>query len=74
MTLPTDAQPWMVGNRAINAAMTLPTYTVTTVPSAAMYKNRMIVVSNGNAGQPCLAMSNGTSWLRIPFGAAVAAS
>jgi hypothetical protein len=49
-------------------------YTVATVPSASVYANSIIWVSNGNAGAACLAASNGTNWLRIVPGAAVAAS
>ncbi len=51
------------------------TFTVATLPNAATPSNarRVVFVSNGNAGQPCLAVSNGTNWLRIVFGAAVAA-
>lgn len=67
------------GSKAINAALedlaTLPEMTVaqaTAAGVAAANKNKMIYVSNGAAGQPCLAYSNGTSWLRILLGAAVA--
>lgn len=34
----------------------------------------IIYVSNGDAGSPCLAMSNGTDWLRVVAGAAVSAT
>lgn len=41
-------------------------YTVATVPSAAdSGAGRMIFVSNGAAGQPVLAFSDGTDWLRV---------
>jgi hypothetical protein len=46
-------------------------FTVATVPSAAAYTGHVIYVSNGNSGAPCLAVSNGTNWLRIALGAAV---
>jgi hypothetical protein len=46
-------------------------YTVATVPSAAAFPAHAIHVSNGNSGAPCLAVSNGTDWLRIALGAAV---
>lgn len=74
MSLLNDALPGSVGQRAVNKALTLPTYTVATVPAAANYKDRLIIVSNGAAGQPCIAISNGTSWLRVLLGAAVATS
>ena len=40
---------------------------------AASWLNAVVYCSNGNTGSPCLAVSNGTNWLRIAFGAAVAA-
>jgi hypothetical protein len=56
----------------IPAGILSPTsYTVATVPSAAAYPSHLIHVSNGDSGAPCLAVSNGTNWLRIPLGAAV---
>lgn len=65
-----------VGSRSINAALdaadVLPTYAVASVPGVAANSGKLIYVSNGAAGSPCLAYSNGTSWLRITLGAAVA--
>lgn len=52
----------------------LDSYTVANKPTAASHTGKLIHVSDGDAGNPCLAYSNGTSWLRIVFGAAVAAS
>jgi hypothetical protein len=46
-------------------------YTVATVPSAAAFPAHAIHVSNGDSGAPCLAVSDGTDWLRIALGAAV---
>lgn len=41
-------------------------FTVATVPSAATAgAGRTIFVSNGAAGQPVLAFSDGTNWLRV---------
>lgn len=75
MPLPSDLNKYgKVRGDKINAAATLPTYTVATVPSASENKNRLIAVSNGAAGQPCLAFSNGTAWVRVVFGAAVNAT
>lgn len=59
---------------AITKALSLQPYTVATVPSASANQGRLISVSNGAAGQPCLAYSNGTAWLRVLLGAAVATS
>lgn len=51
-----------------------PTHTVANAPSAAANAGQLICVSNGASGSACLAYSNGTSWLRIALGAAIAAS
>jgi hypothetical protein len=59
---------------AITKALALQPYTVATLPPAAGNVGRLISVSNGAAGQPCLAYSNGTAWLRVLLGAAVAAA
>lgn len=40
---------------------------------AGSWSGSVVYCTNGNAGSPCLAVSNGTNWLRIAFGAAVAA-
>lgn len=67
-----------VGSRSINKALDdvdrLESYTVATVPAASAHTGRMIYVTNGAAGSPSLAYSNGTSWLRILLGAAVSAT
>ena len=67
-----------VGSKSINTALSdvdrLEVYTVATVPAAASHTGKLIYVSNGAAGSPCLAYSNGTSWLRCLLGVAVAAS
>ena len=52
----------------------LKVYAVADVPAAASNTGNLIYCSNGDAGDPCLAVSNGTSWLRIALGIAVAAS
>lgn len=60
----------VVGNVA--GTVTLPTYTVATVPSAATV-GKIIYVSNGLAGAPCIAVANGTNWIS-PAGTPVAAA
>lgn len=40
-------------------------YTVATVPPAGQFKDHMIYVNNGAAGDPCLAVSDGTNWVRM---------
>lgn len=60
----------LTGN--VVGTITVPTYTVATVPSAAT-AGQVIYVSNGLAGAPCLAVANGTNWIS-PAGTAVASS
>lgn len=66
------------GSRSISAALEdaarLDSFTVATVPAAADYTGCLIHVSDGAAGAPCLAYSNGANWLRVLLGAAVAAA
>lgn len=62
------------GFEDVAAGPVLPTYAVAALPAAAANNGRIVRCSNGNAGVACLAVSNGTSWLRVVFGAAVATS
>jgi hypothetical protein len=56
-------------------AIKLPTYTVANAPSAATAgAGTIIYVSNGAAGSPILAFSNGTDWKRSDTGATIAAA
>ena len=59
---------------ALDDAIRADSYTVATLPTASAHTGKLIYVSNGAAGSPCLAYSNGTSWLRITLGTAVAAA
>ncbi len=74
MPLKNDPSFNQVGSASTVKALRLSDYTVATLPSASENAGRLIYVSNGAAGSPCLAYSNGTSWLRILLGAAVATS
>lgn len=58
----------------MQGGITLASYTVATLPAAADNAGKLVYCSNGAAGSPCLAYSNGTSWLQIALGAAVAAA
>jgi hypothetical protein len=59
---------------ALELGPILPVYTVAQLPAAADNDYRVVYCSNGATGSACLAVSNGTNWLRVVFGAAVAAS
>lgn len=63
---------------ALAALSTLKSFTVAQLAALpapiAAYANNLVFCSNGNAGQPCLAYCNGSAWVRIAFGAAVATS
>lgn len=58
----------------VTGAVVLPTYTVAGVPSASANARTLIYVSNGAAGSPVVAFSNGTNWLRCDTLAAISAS
>ena len=58
----------------VTGSVTLPAYTVTTANALATKPiGKVIYVSNGLAGAPCLAVGNGTNWIS-PAGTAIAAS
>ena len=59
---------------SVTGAVTLPTYTVSGAPAAASNARTLIYVSNGAAGSPVVAFSNGTNWLRCDTLAAISAS
>jgi len=59
----------------VTGAITVPTYTVAGAPSAATAgAGSLIYVSNGAAGSPILAFSDGTDWKRSDTGATIAAA
>jgi hypothetical protein len=51
----------------------VPTYTVATAPAATDLAGTIVFVSDGLAGAPCLAVSDGTDWIS-PAGTAIADS
>lgn len=59
------------GHATFEYPVGLPTYTVANAPAAADYTGHMIYVSNGAAGSPVVAFSNGTNWLRVDTLAAI---
>lgn len=54
-------------------SVTLENFTVTSMPGNGT-TGRVVYVSNGDGGSPCLAVDNGTNWLRINLGSAVSAT
>lgn len=59
----------------VTGAIKTPTYTVAGAPSAsAAGAGTVIYVSNGAAGSPVLAFSNGTNWLRVDTLATISAA
>lgn len=54
-------------------AVQLPAYTVASAPAATGLAGTTIYVSNGRAGAPCVAVSNGTNWIS-PAGTTIAAA
>lgn len=60
----------VTGNITQNAPMKLRSYTLSTLPSAAANEGSLIYVSNAGDGE--VAFSNGTDWISVVTGAAVA--
>lgn len=59
----------------LTGAVKVPTYTVAGAPSASTAgAGTLIYVSNGAAGSPILAFSDGTNWKRSDTGATIAAA
>lgn len=55
-------------------SVTLPAFTVTTANALATKPiGKLIFVSNGLAGEPCVAVGDGTNWIS-PAGTAIAAA
>lgn len=52
----------------------LKVYTVATAPDATKFTGGLCYLSNGAAGSPTLAVSNGTNWLRVDTLATAAAT
>ena len=58
----------------VTGRVTLPTFTVTSANALATKPaGQMIYVSNGLAGNPCVAVGNGTIWVS-PAGTAISAT
>lgn len=59
----------------VTGAIKVPTYTVAGAPSASTAgAGTVIYVSNGAAGSPILAFSDGTNWKRSDTGGTIAAA
>jgi hypothetical protein len=52
----------VLSDNGFEGAIQLPTYTVATAPSAAGLTGTIIYVSDGLAGVPTVAVSDGTNW------------
>lgn len=70
---PVNSTNGFVGD--VTGAIKLPTFTVATAPSAVTAgAGTMIYVSDGAAGSPVVAFSDGTDFLRVDTRAAIAAA
>lgn len=67
--------PKSIGKDSGGVIPRLKSYTVAAAPSAAKYPaGSLIYVTNGAAGSPIVAFSDGTDWKRSDTGATIAAS
>jgi hypothetical protein len=64
----------VVSKNGFEGAIQLPTFTVANAPSAADLAGTVVYVSNGAAGNPVVAFSDGTDWLRCDTRAAITAA
>ena len=48
-------------------------YTVATLPSNGT-AGRIVYVTDGDGGNPCMAVDNGTNWVRVNLGSAVSST
>ena len=62
----------IVSTNGFEGTIQVPTYTVATAPAATDLDGTVIYVSDGAAGSPILAFSNGTDWKRSDTGATIA--
>ena len=58
---------------AVTGTVQVPTYTVAGAPAATGLAGTMIYVSNGAAGSPVIAFSDGTNWKRVDTLATISA-
>lgn len=69
-----DSDSVSITDGAIRGLIGLEEYTVASAPSPTSNNNRLIYVSNGDAGSPCVAFSDGSTWQVIALGAAISAT
>ena len=56
-----------------STSITLENFTVSELPANGT-TGRLVFVSNGDGGNACLAIDNGTNWVRVNLGSTVSAS
>ena len=56
-----------------DTTVVLQSFAVASLPSAGT-AGKVVYCTNGDGGNPCLAVDNGSAWLRVNLGAAVSAS
>jgi len=56
-----------------DTTVVLQSFAVASLPSAGT-AGKVVYCTNGDGGNPCLAVDNGSAWLRVNLGSAVSAS
>lgn len=64
----------VVSANGFEGSVQVPTFTVANAPAATDLAGTVVYVSNGAAGSPILAFSDGTNWKRSDTGATIAAA
>lgn len=63
------------GQALLNATLAFASYNVAGAPSAStLGAGAVIYVTDGDAGSPCLGVSNGTAWKVVALGSTISAS
>ena len=66
-------EPTVTVPSVTDTTVVLKSFAVADLPSAGT-AGKVVDCTNGDGGSPCLALDNGTAWLRINLGATVSAS
>lgn len=66
-------EPTVTIPNIVQIEVVMESYTVATLPSNGT-AGRIVYVTDGDGGNPCMAVDNGTDWVRVNLGSAVSAT
>ena len=65
-----ESDAYITGGSVLDVTLRLKTYSVAALPSPDT-QGYLVFCTNGDGGDPCLAVDDGSNWRRIALGAAV---